>query len=340
MGRKLRYAPEGGALFEITDRTIQGRLLFRPGRRLNEIAIGVLGRAQRRYGVSIVAFVLTSNHYHMLVRAKDARQLSRFMQYFNGNFAREVARLTGWKDKIVSRRHQAILVSDEEAAQVERLKYILGHGVKEDLVERVDQWPGVHCARALIGGEPLKGYWFDRTQEYAARQRGELFGDYEYATEETVFLDPLPCWSHLPVEEQRRRAAALVQEIEEEARIRREASGRQPLGVAAVLTQDPTRRPEKLKKSPAPFVHAATKAMRRQLWEAYAWFVAAYRDAAEKLRAGDLDPPSRPGASRPRCRSWARRRRRASGTPAVAASRVVAVGELRLILYARRNARN
>jgi hypothetical protein len=70
-----------------------------------------------------------------------------------------------------------------------------------------------------------------------------------------------------------------------------DASGIKPLGVAAILAHDPTHRPKKLKKSPAPFVHAATKAMRRALWEAYATFVAAYRDAAEKLRAGDPDPP-------------------------------------------------
>jgi hypothetical protein len=291
MGRQIRWAPEGGALFEITDRTLQGRPLLRPSRELNEIALGVLGRAQRLYEVSLCSFVLLSGHYHMLVRAKDVRQLSRFMQYFNGNFAREVVRLTDWKDKIFSRRYQAIQVSDEEAAQVERLRYHLSHGVKEFLVERVDQWPGIHCARALIDGEPLKGFWFDRTQEYAAKQRGETFGKYEYAEEETVVFDPLPCWSHLPVEEQRRRAASLVQEIEEEARIRREETGIKPLGVAAILAQDPTRRPKKLKKSPAPFVHAATKAMRRLLWEAYASFVAAYRDAAEKLRAGDPDPP-------------------------------------------------
>ncbi|HYO14589.1 MAG TPA: hypothetical protein VE685_15445 [Thermoanaerobaculia bacterium] len=235
----------------------------------------------------------------MLVWVEDVRQLACFRQYFNGNFAREVARLTGWKDRIFSRRYQAILVSNEEAAQIERLRYHLSHGVKEDLTERVDQWPGVHCARALIEGEPLKGFWFDRTQEYAAKQRGEAFGKYEYATEEVVVFDPLPCWSHLPVEEQRRRVAALVLQIEEDARTRREAAGVKPLGVAAILAQDPTHRPQKLKKSPAPFVHAATKAMRRALWESYATFVAAYRDAAERLRAGDPDPPQFPAGCFP-----------------------------------------
>ncbi len=43
------------------------------------------------------------------------------MTLFNSKLAREVARLTGWKDKIWSRRYQAIVISDEEAAQVAQL---------------------------------------------------------------------------------------------------------------------------------------------------------------------------------------------------------------------------
>jgi hypothetical protein len=65
------------------------------------------------------------------------------------------------------------VVSSEEAAQIERLRYGLAHGCKEDLVERPRDWPGVHAVRALVEGEALEGLWFDRTQEYAARRRGE-----------------------------------------------------------------------------------------------------------------------------------------------------------------------
>jgi hypothetical protein len=39
--------------------------------------------------------------------------------------------------------------------------------------------------------------------------------------------------------------------------------------------------------TPAPLFHAASKAVRRELYEGYAWFVAAYREAAEKLRNGN-----------------------------------------------------
>ena len=58
MGRKLRYLPEEGALAEVTCRTLQGRLLLRPGPELNDIAAGVLGRAQRLYPVEIMALSL------------------------------------------------------------------------------------------------------------------------------------------------------------------------------------------------------------------------------------------------------------------------------------------
>ncbi|HSJ74704.1 MAG TPA: hypothetical protein VK899_00705, partial [Gemmatimonadales bacterium] len=52
---------------------------------------------------------------------------------------------------------------DEEAAQVDRLIYVLSNGVKEGLVARVEEWPGVHSAHALLTGEPLEGIWYDRT---------------------------------------------------------------------------------------------------------------------------------------------------------------------------------
>jgi hypothetical protein len=59
----------------------------------------------------------------------------------------------------------------------------------------------------------------------------------------------------------------------------------------AIQGQDPHRRPERSKKSPAPLFHAASQAVRRDLYAAYAWFVAAYRNASEKLRAGNLTVP-------------------------------------------------
>jgi hypothetical protein len=49
----------------------------------------------------------------------------------------------------------------------------------------------------------------------------------------------------------------------------------------------PQTRPEKLKKSPAPLFHAASKDARQGLRAAYGLFLAAFREAAERLKAGD-----------------------------------------------------
>jgi putative transposase len=287
MARKLRYVPEGGALVEVTCRTLQSRFLLRPGGDLDEIIVGVLGRAQRLYEVRCCGYMCASNHYHFLLDVDDARQLARFMGYVNSNIAREVSRLYGWTDKIWSRRYQAIVISGEEGAQIARLRYLLANGCKEGLVARPQDWPGVHMAKALVQGQDLTGTWFDRTREYAARNRGEAFDRLQYATVETLHLSPLPCWKHLPAEVWRARALSLVQEIEEETAVHRSNTGSQPLGAAAILGQHPHDRPKNPKRSPAPLFHAVSARVRRELWEAYRLFVAAYRQAAEKLRAGD-----------------------------------------------------
>lgn len=144
---------------------------------------------------------------------------------------------------------------------------------------------------ALLDGEPLIGYWFDRSQEYAARRRGEVFDRYRYATQETIELSPLPCWRHLAAEDYQKRVTEMVEEIEEEAAAERHRTGRAVLGVDAILAQDPQFRPAILDRSPAPIFLTASYSMWRTLYDAYAWFVAAFRAAAEKLRAGDRAAP-------------------------------------------------
>jgi hypothetical protein len=81
--------------------------------------------------------------------------------------------------------------------------------------------------------------------------------------------------------------AAIVSEIESEAATELAKSSREPLGVAAILRQHPHTRPSRTKKSPAPFYHAATKAVRKAFWHAYAAFVSAFREAADRWREGD-----------------------------------------------------
>jgi hypothetical protein len=234
-----------------------------------------------------------------LLVVEDALQQANFMRDVQSALSREVNRLTGWRGPVFERRFEATPVTNEEKAQAERLKYVLANGVKEDLVEKVLDWPGVNTAAALLQGASLKGHWIDHTRQRAARNRGEDASDERFAVEETVLLSPPPCWAHLTSERYRERVAALVEEVETEAALARRRSGKRVLGVKTILAQGPQTRPEKLARSPAPLVHAATKAARRMFYELYAEFVSAFRTASEALRRGNREAPFPAGSFPP-----------------------------------------
>lgn len=278
---------------------MQSRYLLRPSPELERRVLGVLGRAQRRTGIEIHAFVFASNHYHLLVSPESPAQLVRFMNEVQSNVAREAGDLHDWKDRFWSRRYRHIPISDEPEAQVSRLRYCLAHGVKEGLVARCRDWPGASCIRALAEGEQLEGIWYDRTAYYEARRSRGRADLEEFATTESVRLSPLPCWRHLTAEETRERVVRLVAEIEQSAHRHRLATGDGVAGVRAVRRRDPHDRPKRTKRGPAPRFHAATREAWLVLREAARAFADEFRHAAELLRRGDPSPDFPPGAFPP-----------------------------------------
>lgn len=288
MSRRLRFIPPG-SLVEVTCRTVQGRLLLRPSPVLRDLTLGVLARAARLYPVEIHAFAFLSNHFHLLLTAPDAQRLARFMNYLNSNLAREAGRLIRWRDKFWGRRYQAILVSNEEEAQIARLRYILAHGVKEGLVDSPSDWPGAHCAQALLEGGVVAGRWVDRTLEQAALRKRSSVGPEAFVTVERLSLAPLPCWRHLVANRIQARVRELVEAIEHDGRRRARRSGEPPRGREFVFRQDPRHEPNRPKKRPTPLAHAASRVARATLREAYRVFSDAYRQAAEQLRSGAVE---------------------------------------------------
>jgi REP-associated tyrosine transposase len=236
MGRRLRFILDR-ELVEVTCRTIQGRFLLKPVPGWRETFVGALARAQRLYPVRIHAFVCLSNHFHLLVSPEDAQALAGFMRHLLSKLSMEAGRRHGWRGPLFHRRYQAIPISDEKPAQIHRLRYLVSHGVKENLVRRVADWPGPHCGPWLVESKAAPGVWHDRTREWAARNRGAEFAPGDLEEQETLTLEPLPCWQHLSPELQRRRVGELVKEVEQEAADRRVPF----LGMRAVLQQHPLR---------------------------------------------------------------------------------------------------
>lgn len=297
MARKLRYVPPYSVV-EVTTRTIQGRFLLRPSPALNALILGILGRAQVKYDIEIYAFAFLSNHFHILLSPPSAQALSNFMEYINGNIAREAGRLHDWGAKFWARRYQSILVVDEDA-QWNRLRYILAHGCKEGLVARATDWPGVHCASALLSGAPLTGRWIDRTALDKARRRNKDVDESDFCIEYSVTLAPLPAGAGMSPAAYRQACTALVADIEREAAPTKATLGQRTLGRTAILKQHPHAMPQDPKPHPAPLVHATLRTSREAFLSAYRWFVDLYRAAAESLRRGQRDAVFPPDAFPP-----------------------------------------
>ncbi len=298
MGRPIRCLPEPYSLVEVTCRTLQGRFLLRPSPQTHEVILGILARGQRLYPLDIHAFIVMSNHMHLLVTPCHQKRLSDFVRYVKSNIAREVGRIVQWNEKLWGHRYKGIPVSTEEAAQVERLRYLLSHGVKEGLVDHPGKWHGLHSIDALLSGEPLVGLWFNRTEEYSARTRRESFDRLKYATQEVLKLSPLPCWKHLSEAAYRRQVADLVEAIEKNYAPEGIRRGKKASQIRTSRPRHPHHAPNRLKKSPSPRFHAASRRARRELMEGYSLFLRAYRAAAERLRAG-LSPVAFPLGSFP-----------------------------------------
>lgn len=289
MPRSLLYVPQKGGLFMVTSRTVHGRFLLRPSVRLNDLIVGVLGKAQRKYEVAIHAAVVLSNHYHLLISVRDAEQLASFMCFFNSNVAREAGRHHRWKEKFWGRRYRATLVSDEPEAQLDRLRYVLAQGTKEGLVGNPLQWPGVTCVPSLVAGVPLKGVWVDRSAMCRApRGLGRpKEGDFEQP--EAVVFSPIPTLSHLKLEAYREEVNFLLRGIVEEAAQLHRSRGTRPVGRKAICRQAPHSQPKKFEPSAAPHFHFVSRAVGQAFQQAYDEFVGAYRRAADRLRRGRTD---------------------------------------------------
>lgn len=289
MGRPLRYVPPGQPL-EVTNRTFQGRYLLLPRGEVRPIVLGALGRAQRRFGMPIHAFTFASNHFHILLTPRDAEHLADFMELFESKLAREMNRLYEWSGSLWDDRYHSIPIEADEETQIDRLRYILSHGVKENLVARAGDWPGANCVRALSEGETLQGKWYDRTAQYNASRWGREIDPEGFCAEEEVVLTPLPCWAHLSEEEIRDLVRGMIREIETVAASRHRAQGTRPAGVRAILAHHPHERPQKLGRSSRPWFHAKTREGRAWMREAYRLFAEAFRDAAQLLARGVLEP--------------------------------------------------
>jgi putative transposase len=91
------------------------------------------------YGVKIHAFVLMSNHFHLLISTPEAN-LSEAMNYFMRETSKEINRISGQIDQVFGNRYTRTLI-DSDLYFDHAYKYVYRNPVKAGLARRCEEYP-------------------------------------------------------------------------------------------------------------------------------------------------------------------------------------------------------
>ena len=264
-----------GRTFLVTRRCSERRFFLRPGRKVNAIVRYAIFKAARIWGVEVHAWNVMSNHLHMVVTDRE-RELPNFMRVVDLEISKgvsaEIGRWGGFWE--AGQSYSAVELLDE-AAIVEKIAYVLANPVSAGLVRRARRWPGETSMRfafgdVIVASRPESAYY--RNSRQPAR--------YELVLREPPGLDAIEC---------RERVLARVHEIEKESADRMRREGRKWLGERRVLAQDPYDSPTtwEARRGLRPTFASRDKWKRIEAAQRRAWFLAAYRSALQRFRAGD-----------------------------------------------------
>ncbi|MCK5687659.1 hypothetical protein KAI87_00245 [Myxococcota bacterium] len=306
--RHARYHRED-VPYHVVNRIYWGAFRLVPTPKTTAIINGVFAKAREQFpNIKLYAAVTMSNHQHWQCQGHPA-ELPRFIGYIK----REITRRLNFAQEKFGPMWASYdsLALPGQISELSSLRYILSQGVKEGLVERPEDWPGQHCAKSLLTGEPLRGIWFDGTSYSRDRDREKrrVGGNPDkikrenYIEETEFYFDPLPRWEHLSQADYQTKIRHIVNEIvSKEAKERGDAP---VLGAQAVMQMSIETR-----KAWVPLPHHEGR-KRLICWgpsyapelqdylEEYWAFQLAYKEISKRFRAGELNVQFPQNAYRP-----------------------------------------
>jgi putative transposase len=155
MARPLRIE-FAGALYHVTSRGNERRAIFRRDQD-RRMFLTLLGQVTKRFRWSVSAYVLMTNHFHIVIQTSDAN-LSRGMQWLNGTYAAWFNHRHKRAGHLFQGRFHAFLV-DKDAYFRELLRYVVLNPVRGKMVERPENYAW-SSYRATAGLE-LAPAWLD-----------------------------------------------------------------------------------------------------------------------------------------------------------------------------------
>jgi len=261
----------------VTRRCTQRQFLLRPDRETTNAFIYCLTVAAQRTEMRVLAFLAHSNHHHTVVVDTHGR-MPEFLETFHKLVAKHQNALRGrWENFWASESTSAVelLGSDDVLA---KMTYALTNPVKDDLIDRADQWPGATSLWATLNEGKI-----------SARRPSRFFRkDGDMPDSVTLRIERPPGFGHLTPAEWRAILTERISSMEIAARSARHAKGRRIVGRAEVLRQRPTDRPQswEARRQLSPRVASVNKWARIEAIQRDRTFLGAYRAARDLWKAG------------------------------------------------------
>lgn len=119
------------------------------------------------FKVQVHAFVLMSNHYHLIVNTPDAN-LDKFMNYFNRELSREITYLTGRINQKYGARYHSTVIGDLSYYH-NVYKYVYRNPVEAKICNKVEEYK-YSSLNFILGREryrfPLYDTYFEQIEDY------------------------------------------------------------------------------------------------------------------------------------------------------------------------------
>lgn len=263
----------------VTRRCAQRMFLLTPRPIVNQVFAYCLVKAAQIYNVEVHAFIVLSNHYHIVLsETANTVQLPQFMRFLNFSVARTLnihykRRENFWS----SRPYSAVRLIDGNAV-LDKIVYTLVNAVNAGLVSDPKEWPGLCSSVRKIGAERI------------VAEQPKIFFSPNSNKDKTVQLSTSipPQFANLTRAEFRQLVKNCVKQKLRELALEREASGKSTLGATAILQQTPFSRPKttSLERKKNPRIACKDKDLRAVVLEELKDFYQSYREAWRDWKKG------------------------------------------------------
>jgi putative transposase len=147
--------------------------------------LDTLGECSERFELEVFAYVLMSNHYHLLVRSQRAN-LSRALHWFSGTYTRRFNNRHGRSGHLFQGRFKSMLV-ENDAYILQLSCYIHRNPLRAGLVKRLADYPWSSYLAYAYGRrippwlsiEPMLSQFKKANPRRAYRQKVQRYADEE-----------------------------------------------------------------------------------------------------------------------------------------------------------------